>query len=50
MFRLVSEPTRLWRRYLLLNPAYLALIALQWLHVRRFDEAGMLPTGSERFG
>lgn len=28
-FRLANEPRRLWRRYLLLNPAYLALVGLQ---------------------
>jgi N-acetylglucosaminyldiphosphoundecaprenol N-acetyl-beta-D-mannosaminyltransferase len=29
LYRLVQEPRRLWRRYLLLNPAYLTLLALQ---------------------
>jgi len=29
LFRLKSEPQRLWRRYLLLNPTYLALLACQ---------------------
>ena len=29
LYRLMQEPRRLWRRYLLLNPAYLALVALQ---------------------
>ncbi len=29
LFRLASEPRRLWRRYLLLNPLFLALVALQ---------------------
>ncbi len=34
-FRLVHEPRRLWRRYLLLNPAYVALVGLQrLLHCR----------------
>jgi N-acetylglucosaminyldiphosphoundecaprenol N-acetyl-beta-D-mannosaminyltransferase len=28
-YRLVQEPTRLWRRYLLLNPAYMMLLMLQ---------------------
>lgn len=28
-YRLVQQPRRLWRRYLLLNPAYLTLLALQ---------------------
>lgn len=30
LFRLVSEPARLWRRYLLLNPLYLTMVALQF--------------------
>jgi exopolysaccharide biosynthesis WecB/TagA/CpsF family protein len=30
-FRLATEPRRLWRRYLLLNPAYVTLIGLQWV-------------------
>jgi N-acetylglucosaminyldiphosphoundecaprenol N-acetyl-beta-D-mannosaminyltransferase len=29
LYRLKSEPRRLWRRYILLNPAYLTLLALQ---------------------
>lgn len=37
LFRLVHEPRRLWRRYLYLNPLYLALLTLQSLHLRRFD-------------
>lgn len=36
-YRLVQEPRRLWRRYLLLNPLYLSLLALQWTGLRRFD-------------
>lgn len=30
LFRLCLEPRRLWRRYLLLGPAYLALVLGQW--------------------
>jgi N-acetylglucosaminyldiphosphoundecaprenol N-acetyl-beta-D-mannosaminyltransferase len=37
LFRLMHEPRRLWRRYLLLNPHYLALLALQASGLRRFD-------------
>jgi N-acetylglucosaminyldiphosphoundecaprenol N-acetyl-beta-D-mannosaminyltransferase len=37
LFRLVQEPRRLWRRYLLLNPTYISLVALQRLQLRRFD-------------
>jgi exopolysaccharide biosynthesis WecB/TagA/CpsF family protein len=36
-YRLVAEPRRLWRRYLLLNPLYLSLLAMQMTRVRRFD-------------
>ncbi len=35
LHRLMDEPARLWRRYLLLNPAYLALVALDKLGIRR---------------
>ena len=29
LYRLLQDPSRLWKRYLLLNPAYVALLALQ---------------------
>jgi N-acetylglucosaminyldiphosphoundecaprenol N-acetyl-beta-D-mannosaminyltransferase len=35
LWRLALEPRRLWRRYVLLNPAYLALLTLQAAHVWR---------------
>jgi exopolysaccharide biosynthesis WecB/TagA/CpsF family protein len=35
-FRLMSEPRRLWRRYIYLNPAYLFLVTLQALRVLQF--------------
>jgi N-acetylglucosaminyldiphosphoundecaprenol N-acetyl-beta-D-mannosaminyltransferase len=34
-WRLALEPRRLWRRYLLLNPTYLAMLAAQWAGIRR---------------
>ncbi|MCC6617011.1 MAG: WecB/TagA/CpsF family glycosyltransferase [Anaerolineae bacterium] len=40
LFRLLREPGRLWRRYVLLNPTYLFLIALQKLRLRQFDVQG----------
>lgn len=49
-FRLVSEPRRLWRRYLLLNPRYLTLLAAQRLGVRRFDGSGIPPNGEIGYG
>ena len=35
LWRLGLEPRRLWRRYLLLNPAYLTRLAGQWLRLWR---------------
>jgi exopolysaccharide biosynthesis WecB/TagA/CpsF family protein len=43
LFRLASEPKRLWRRYLYLNPAYLFLLALQLTRLRRFDTSNDVP-------
>lgn len=34
LYRLIQEPRRLWRRYLVLNPTYLALVALQATRLR----------------
>lgn len=45
VFRLWQEPRRLWRRYLLLNPAYTFKIACQWLRLRKF--AAIVPDGTE---
>ncbi|MEN6606312.1 MAG: WecB/TagA/CpsF family glycosyltransferase [Bryobacteraceae bacterium] len=36
LFRLASEPRRLWRRYLHHNPRFLAIFTLQLLGLRRF--------------
>jgi len=36
LYRLLHEPRRLWRRYLLLNPLYLMLVAKQALHLQEF--------------
>ncbi len=44
LFRLTREPTRLWRRYVFLNPAYLFLLALQVLRIRRFEDVGTVPS------
>ncbi len=44
LWRLALEPRRLWRRYLLLNPAYLSLLALQAARVwRPAARVGQLP-------
>ena len=39
-FRLWQEPRRLWRRYILLNPLYLAMLAAQKLRLRRYAADG----------
>jgi exopolysaccharide biosynthesis WecB/TagA/CpsF family protein len=42
-FRLISEPRRLWRRYVYLNPAYMFLVALQALRVLQYPTRGQVP-------
>lgn len=46
-FRLWEEPGRLWRRYLYLNPAFVALLAGQWLRLCKFRDRGLQPVESE---
>ena len=36
LFRLLTEPRRLWRRYLINNPLFMFLVTLQLLKIRRF--------------
>jgi N-acetylglucosaminyldiphosphoundecaprenol N-acetyl-beta-D-mannosaminyltransferase len=38
LFRLTQEPRRLWRRYLILNPRFMWLCALQLLGLKRFKD------------
>lgn len=51
LFRLTREPKRLWRRYLYLNPAFVAMLALQrvGLYKARTDR-GVKPTRESLFG
>ena len=49
LFRLQQEPTRLWRRYVLLNPCYLFLLAGQSLGMR-YSSAGVKPTVDILYG
>jgi N-acetylglucosaminyldiphosphoundecaprenol N-acetyl-beta-D-mannosaminyltransferase len=37
VFRLVQEPRRLWRRYLVYNTKFIYSISLELLHIKRFD-------------
>jgi N-acetylglucosaminyldiphosphoundecaprenol N-acetyl-beta-D-mannosaminyltransferase len=50
LFRLTSEPRRLWRRYLYLNPAYLFLVTMQACRLLHFPTDGVSPVGEQLFG
>lgn len=50
LFRLMSEPQRLWRRYLFLNPVYILLVLLQALGVSKFSTEGRRPTRELLYG
>jgi N-acetylglucosaminyldiphosphoundecaprenol N-acetyl-beta-D-mannosaminyltransferase len=50
LFRLGSEPRRLWKRYLLLNPAYLLLLLLQAVKLIGFSDEGRQPEAELPFG
>lgn len=50
LFRLASEPQRLWKRYLYLNPAYLFLVTLQALRLSHFPTEGKVPATESLFG
>jgi N-acetylglucosaminyldiphosphoundecaprenol N-acetyl-beta-D-mannosaminyltransferase len=44
LFRLSREPLRLWKRYLFLNPQFLALLIVQRLGMANFGDRGRLPS------
>ena len=51
LYRFWREPRRLWRRYMLLNPLYLTLLALQWIGLRRVPTTRCTkPTGRVNYG
>jgi hypothetical protein len=51
MYRLSHEPRRLWRRYALLNPLYIAMVTAQGIGLRRFDESpGTRPDHEMNYG
>ena len=51
LYRLIREPGRLWRRYLMLNPAYLLLLAAQASGLWSIDpEEGTPPAEDIRYG
>lgn len=49
LFRLIAEPTRLWKRYLFLNPAYVAAVTRQKMGAK-FSTEGRKPTQDLSFG
>ena len=50
-YRLTREPRRLWRRYLLINPPYVALVTLQAAGLKHFDPLAVQPPATElRYG
>ena len=51
LYRLVHEPRRLWRRYALLNPLYVAMVAAQGTRLVRFsDRAAARPDHELNYG
>lgn len=48
-YRLLQEPRRLWRRYIILNPAFLAMLVAQMTKFRSYDDPGTQPGGSCNF-
>jgi UDP-N-acetyl-D-mannosaminuronic acid transferase (WecB/TagA/CpsF family) len=50
LFRLASEPRRLWRRYVLLNPTYMLLVMLQALGLSIFSTSGQAPPDELLYG
>lgn len=51
LFRLIQEPQRLWKRYVLLNPHYVWLLSLQMLGLKPFNpQTAIAPTEELRYG
>ena len=51
LFRFTKEPRRLWHRYMVLNPYYVSLVALQKLGLRKFDpQTTETPTSEILYG
>jgi exopolysaccharide biosynthesis WecB/TagA/CpsF family protein len=50
-YRLMQEPTRLWRRYVFLNPLYILLFTLQFFRIVYFDPSrSKAPQEEIRYG
>ncbi|MFN3189385.1 MAG: WecB/TagA/CpsF family glycosyltransferase [Aureliella sp.] len=51
LYRLTREPTRLWKRYVFLNPAYVSLLVLQWLKLHTLSKGrGKRPESEILYG
>jgi len=51
LYRLMLEPKRLWKRYLILNPLFLYYLLLQYLHVKAFEPMdSAVPTRDLNYG
>lgn len=51
LYRFVQEPKRLWKRYVYLNPLYLAMVALQFSKLKKLElEENAAPINQMRFG
>jgi hypothetical protein len=51
LYRLVQEPRRLWKRYLLLNPLYVAMVSCQWTGLWKSENhVGHPPAEELRYG
>lgn len=51
LYRFTKEPVRLWQRYMLLNPAYVCLLALQWTRLWTLRASrGVEPTKEILYG
>lgn len=50
LFRLGTEPRRLWRRYVFLNPAYLLLLGAQLTGLLKFEAHGKEPKSEMLYG
>ena len=50
-YRLSKEPRRLWRRYALLNPLYVAMVTAQATGLKRYDTSpGTRPDHEMNYG
>ncbi len=50
LYRWCAEPARLWKRYALLNPAYLVLLLLQAARLKHFPTEGQAPLSELLYG